>query len=51
MIKVNREIGVMVVYDSKQSISFFRPLYGTENEMTDEEIIKRISYRIKKWKQ
>jgi hypothetical protein len=41
----------IIVYEPQSGISFFRPLFGTELTMSQEEISQRIRHRCKtKWR-
>jgi len=40
---------LLVCYDPKANISFFRELTEFEYKMTEADILRRIKYRMKKW--
>ena len=51
MIKILRDEQVVVVYDKKTGVYFYRPLSGIETELSNEDISNRIQFRVKKWRQ
>jgi hypothetical protein len=42
---------IVVAYDKDLRISFFRPLSGVELTMSNDDLVHRLRFRMKKWSQ
>jgi len=41
---------ILIAYDPRNNIYFYRPFYGIENNMTTSEVSNRIRARSRKWR-